>query len=326
MTTFPPVQVLLATYNGERFLRQQIESILAQTYMPLRILARDDGSQDRTRAILEEYASAHPDRFELMPLDAATGGAKWNFVRLLQAATAEYVALSDQDDVWLPDKISREMEAMLVLEQKNGLEKPLLVFSDLRIVDDELRTKFESLREHQGIEPASISQLRRILSQNVVTGCTALLNRSLVKLATRMPAEAFMHDWWIALLACSFGEASALPEPTVLYRQHGANVLGAGAVRKVSGAPVWRQHGLRREQWEMTVVQAQGMLRVHANELVARQRALLKAYVRCETSSNRFVRALTWLTHGFFPNGLRAILARLWYLWDMDAAKRNLAD
>ena len=326
MSTSPPVQVLLATYNGERFLRQQIESILAQTYTPLQILARDDGSQDGTRTILEEYASASPERFMLMPLDATTGGSKWNFVRLLQAATAEYVALADQDDVWLPDKISREMEAMQGLERKNGVEKPLLVFSDLRIVDDALWTKFESLREHQGIEPASIHELRRILSQNVVTGCTALLNRPLVQLATRMPAEAFMHDWWIALLACSFGDATAMPEPTVLYRQHGANVLGAGTVRRVSGAPVWRQHGLRREQWEMTVVQAQGMLRVHASELTVQQRDLLRAYVRCETSSNRFVRVSTWLSHGFFPNGLRAILARLWYLWDMDAAKRELVD
>ena len=101
----PPIQVLLATWNGERFLREQIDSILGQGYQPLTILARDDGSTDRTVTILDEYANLYPDRFRRLSDSAPSGGARSNFIRLIEAAThsgeASYFACSDQDDVWI---------------------------------------------------------------------------------------------------------------------------------------------------------------------------------------------------------------------------------
>ncbi len=319
------VEVLLATYQGELYLREQIESILAQDYPDTRILARDDGSTDSTRAILEHYARTFPGRFTLLPAGEPSGGAKWNFLHLMQASTAEYLALADQDDVWLPTKIGASMAALHALEQTHPDGTPLLVFSDLRIVDEHLRVTAPSFWKHQDIDPSGIHELRRLVTQNVLTGCTALFNRPLCQLADRMAPETPMHDWWIALTACLFGASAFLREPTVLYRQHAANVVGAiehGTPRMV---PRFRDHTMRRIEWERTERQARALLRVYAAELSPRDRDLLTAYSLCETSPSRLIRVFTLVRHRFFRKSLRVNLAVLWYLWDMQAARREQA-
>jgi glycosyltransferase involved in cell wall biosynthesis len=319
------VQVLLATYNGEIYLREQIESILAQT-MPVNVLARDDGSRDGTVAILEEYARRYPERFTLLSAEASTGSAKGNFLRLMEAATADYVAFADQDDVWVREKIALERDAMQGLEQQYGADCPLLVFSDLTLVDEELKVLYESMWKQQGIDATNIHRFARIVAQNVATGCTELINRPLLQLAMKMPEDAFMHDWWVAMLASGFGASAVVSQPTVFYRQHSHNVLSAVLHERPSGVPKWREHGQRREQWEMSVHQAEALWRVHGGELTAKKREVLAAFLRCETHPNRVVRVFTWLAHGFFLNGgLRANLAILWYLWDMKAAKQAAA-
>jgi glycosyltransferase involved in cell wall biosynthesis len=133
----PVVTILLATYNGERYLREQIDSLLAQTH-PVRVLARDDGSRDGTVSILRDYAERWPQRFALLEDDSGTGHAKWNFLRLTDTAVQipgiDYLAFADQDDVWMPEKIELEMKAMRQLEKRYGATVPLLVFSDLSVV------------------------------------------------------------------------------------------------------------------------------------------------------------------------------------------------
>src|SRR5271156_5979852 len=101
MNSLPEVEVLLATYNGARFLREQLDSILAQDYGNFRVLARDDGSSDETVEILVQYAEDFPDRVRVMPAGIATGNPQSNFLLLMRASTAEYVCFADQDDVWL---------------------------------------------------------------------------------------------------------------------------------------------------------------------------------------------------------------------------------
>ncbi len=322
-STTPLVEVLLATYNGERFLREQIESILAQDYPALRVVARDDGSADGTRAILEEYEMRDPRRFRVLAPGEPTGSAKGNFMRLLRASSAEYVCLADQDDLWKPDKVSKGMERMRSLESRNAGALPLLVFSDLEVVDDGLHMLQASFWRHQRINPANIHRFARLLTQNVVTGCTVMTNRPLAQLAVTMPAEAFMHDWWIALMACAYGDADFLREPTVLYRQHGGNLVGAAEHQRRRLVPRWRYHDRRREQWEQGERQAEAMLRDHREGLPPKVVETLEAYVRCEQSRSRWVRVLTMLRRGFFQVGVRSNLAIAWYLFDMKAAKRS---
>lgn len=322
--TQPKVQVLLATYNGERFLREQIDSLLRQTYAHFEILARDDGSRDGTVAILEEYAQRFPRQFRLLPTEKPTGHAKLNFLELMKAATADYVAFSDQDDVWLPEKLALEMEAMRGLEAAHGGRVPLMVFTDLQIVDEQLTVLFPSMWKQQGLEPSNIHRFARMIAQNVATGCTELLNRPLLDRALNMPLEAHIHDWWVALLAAGFGYAAIVPQATLLYRQHSHNTLSEVLLPRTRGIPNWRYHDKRRGPWEISVRQARAFARLHGEALSTKERRILAAFLRCEDHPNRIVRVGAWLRYGFWLNGgLRASLAVLWYLWDMKAAKAN---
>ena len=316
------VQVLLATYNGERFLREQVDSLLAQTYQPLTILARDDGSSDGTVAILEDYAARFPQRFVVLAPGAPSGSAKANFLRLIAASSAPYLACADQDDVWLPEKIEHSMQVMRTLEATHSRDKPLLVFTDLTVVNENLEIVAPSMWAYQGIDPEKIHHFERLLFANVVTGCTMLFNQPLARLARSMPARASMHDWWVALLASAFGAAGYLPEQTVLYRQHGGNVLGATERIDAKGVPGWRSHGPRRVRWEQTEAQAEAMLELFGNKLDPAKAKLLAAYKQCEHSPNRFVRVWTFARYGFVMDRLRTNLGIAWYLWDMKFAKQ----
>jgi glycosyltransferase involved in cell wall biosynthesis len=308
------LQVLLATYNGERFLREQVNSILAQTLARVTILARDDGSTDSTPQILTEYARRYPARVQLLPSSAPTGHARDNYRALLQAANAPYVAFADQDDVWLPNKLELEMNAMSLLEERHGSSRPLLVFSDLRVVDQHLSPIAQSFWEHRRINPRNIHRIGRLLMENVLTGCTALLNAPLVNLARLMPQTAAMHDWWVALLASLFGHASYLDEQLVLYRQHESNVVGASASAPPLEIRRRLQHERCRERWRTSVLQAQELLRIHGSALSAPAKRELEELIRCDASRNPVYRLATMLRRGYFIEKPQANLATAWYL------------
>jgi glycosyltransferase involved in cell wall biosynthesis len=311
------VEVLLATYNGERFLREQIDSILSQDYENLRVLARDDGSSDGTIEILNEYGQRFPDRFRIMPPDTPSGSAKENFLHLMQASTAEYVCFSDQDDVWLPNKVSKTMQAMVSLESHWGTATPLLVFTDLRVVDDRLKILHESFWKQAENKPSSIGSLATVLTHNPVTGCTALINRRLLKMALHMPEEAAMHDSWIALLASAFGASEIVREKTVLYRQHDRNVVGLDTRAKSPRELMVRflQREPRTLQWRNNERSAEALLRIHEQELSAKNRALLKAYLCCGRHESRIVRIGTMFRYRFFRNGFLRNMATIVDLW-----------
>jgi len=258
----------------------------------------------------------------------------------MQASTARYVSFADQDDVWLPDKLSSTKQAMDRLEAQWGELAPLLVFTDLKVVDDELRPLHESFWARMGIDPSRINRLSELLVQSVVTGCTALLNRPLLELALRMPEEALLHDRWIALLASTLGQSSIVRVPTVLYRQHGRNAVGLGVTGKGSGSspiigpnksagacfkrvttPV-RLSG-HASQWEVSQRQAEAFLRVHGTELPANARAVVSAYLRCQNSGSFFIRIATLLRYGFFYKGLMPNLLTLLYLSMSKGDKRR---
>jgi hypothetical protein len=297
----PDVEVLLATYNGERFVREQIDSILAQDCQSLRILASDDGSHDATREILAKYSNRLADRFCLLEDQAPTGSAKLNFLRLMKSATGEYLCFADQDDVWLPGKVSTSFEAMRKLEAKYGKTAPLLVFTDLRIVDIQLKTTHQSFWKQMHVDPKSIHRLEQLVGRSVITGCTAMINRSLLQLACRMPQEAPMHDRWIGMLAATMGAAAIVPEQTVLYRQHDSNVIGAAK----SGDSVMEivsrtaRGGGRRAERVRSEAQAEALLRLHGSEMPEVNADLLRAYLRSGRSANPIDRIATTLRHGF---------------------------
>jgi glycosyltransferase involved in cell wall biosynthesis len=301
----PEVEVLLATYNGDGFLSEQIDSIFEQDYPTLRVLASDDGSQDATGKILAEYGHRFPDRFHLLESKSSTGSAKLNFLRLMKAATGTYVCFADQDDVWLPNKVSRCMEAMQEVEVRHGKALPLLIFTDLRVVDRQLRMMHPSLWKQLNVNPESIHRLEQLVGRSVVTGCTALINRPLLELARSMPPEAPMHDRWIGMLAATMGAAAIVADQTVLYRQHESNVVGAAEPdNSVPGivSRAARPDGRRAERTR-SEAQVEALLRLHGNDMPEANANLLRAYLRSGRSSNPLRRIATTLRYGFSRGG-----------------------
>lgn len=220
------VDILLATYNGATYLAQQLDSIAAQDFTDWQLIVRDDLSTDITPVLLEEFARRHPGRVTLLPSEKRLG-AVGNFGALLMASTAEYVMCCDQDDVWLPDKISLTLSTMQALEEKYGRGVPLLVHTDAEVVDASLTRLHASHAALHALDPA-FSPLNRLLMQNTVQGCTMMMNRALLTRALPIPVEARMHDMWLALAAAAFGHIAYVPQATMQYRQHAGNEVGVG--------------------------------------------------------------------------------------------------
>jgi rhamnosyltransferase len=237
--------ILLSSFNGHKFISDQINSIRRQTYSDWTLLIRDDRSSDNTVALVESIAR-QDQRIRLLRDTKGNLGPAANFGVLLSHALqsgARYVALADQDDVWLPTKLAHEMELLRDQEAAVGPATPLLVHSDLAVVREDLSLLHRSFLEFQGIRHQSSAPLPRLLVQNFVTGATVLLNRALLEVAVPVP-QVIMHDWWLALCAAALGRLLYLPESTVLYRQHGSNAQGsqgrwAGIVNAVRRPITW---------------------------------------------------------------------------------------
>jgi glycosyltransferase involved in cell wall biosynthesis len=312
------IEILLATFNGERFIRPQIESILGQDYDNLAVLSRDDCSTDGTPHILREYAQRFPNRFSVMPASSGNQGLLSNFSALMRASTADYVCFSDQDDVWLHYKVSRTKRAMDELETRWGTNVPLLIFTNLRVVDENLTTLHPSFWELMRINPEGIEDLAQLLGCSVVTGCTVMANRRLVELACKMPKEACLHDRWLGLLISTMGKAAFVKEPTMLYRQHGRNAIGAGkgqrseSLRERFGrSAAWSYIG----EWQSNQEQAEALLKLHGAEMPVKCRKTLQAFLRCNTSGNRLVRVATFFMHRFYSGKAFSKIVIPYYLW-----------
>lgn len=220
------IEVALTTYNSEPYLAELLDSLFAQTRQDFTLLVADDESTDGTGAILQAYSRRYPGRIRLLPPDGPRRGVIRNFDRVLAQADADYVFLCDHDDVWLPHKIERSMEAMHALEAEQAPGTPLLVHTDLVVTGPGLEVINESLIDYSQLEPRRNDPVRLLLS-NVVTGCTTVINRALCRRALPIPSEALMHDHWLAQVAATTGAIRFLDDRTILYRQHGGNAIGA---------------------------------------------------------------------------------------------------
>ena len=219
------VDILLATFNSAKFLRQQVDSILSQDCSCWRLFIRDGGSSDKTLEMANNYCKQYPEKIFLIKADHPANACE-NFSRLLEIATADYIMFSDHDDVWHSDKITKSLALMTEAEHKYGGIVPIMLFSDKIVVDENLNVIANSYFQYQKINPYRLS-LNYILLQNVPNGCTMLLNRALARIAQPIPVEAVMHDHWITLCAAAMGNIIYLKESTLLYRQHANNVFGA---------------------------------------------------------------------------------------------------
>lgn len=220
------VTILLPTYNGEKYLKEQIESILKQTYPKIRFIIADDGSKDQTREILKEIQEKEP-RIQVYFQEKNLGVVK-EIEFLLQKVETPYYMLADQDDIWLPEKVEKSVE---LLEK----EKADLVFGDLKVVNQELEEIYPSFGDfmllnkkiHQYIQDKRLNYL-----YNCVTGCTILAKKEGISKILPIPTNSkyLIHDHWIGLILSLEGKVAYLDEKYILYRQHGNNQVGTNKI------------------------------------------------------------------------------------------------
>jgi glycosyltransferase involved in cell wall biosynthesis len=224
--------IVMSTYNGESYIDDQLESLFTQSFTDWRLLVRDDGSSDRTREIIDDYA-VHNTRIVLLESDGRRLGPWASFGLLLDRAYndgASHVFMCDQDDVWEADKIEAELALMRDAEARHGFTVPLFIHSDLSVVDRRLQPIHPSYRIYQGVSYDHADPLRTLLLHNAVVGCTSVANRALLDAALPLPPGAY-HDWWLAQCAAARGEIIDLPRATVRYRYHHGNATGAPGKR-----------------------------------------------------------------------------------------------
>ena len=220
------IDILMATYNGEKFIEEEIDSIISQSYSDWRLIISDDCSKDGTVSIIKNFQKKYPEKILLFENDVPSGSAQNNFFNAIKYTTSDYVMFSDQDDVWLPDKIENTYNKMMEIESACDCNTPVLIHTDLKVVDSDLNTINDSLFKMMNIDSKRCA-INNILVQNIVTGCTVMGNRALFNYFKKIPQNAVMHDMWIALIASAFGKIGFVDKSTMLYRQHGNNSVGA---------------------------------------------------------------------------------------------------
>jgi glycosyltransferase involved in cell wall biosynthesis len=292
----------MAVYNGEKYLAEQIESVLRQTEQDFVLYINDDCSTDGSFRIAADYARRHPRRVIATRGERNSGGAKHNFLRLMTEHRNDYIMLCDQDDVWLPGKIAVTMDKMREMEARYGRETPLLAHTDLCVADAELNIIAPSYRKYMNAN-YDRTELKDLLIQNIVTGCAMMYNKYLAALITQEPPFTVMHDWWLALVAAAFGRIGHTDAATVLYRQHGANALGAWNARSM--AYKWNRLLHYREVRQAiynTFTQAESFLALYGGRLRGEPRQLLRDYIGIPALSKwdrwRTVCRLRVLKHG----------------------------
>jgi glycosyltransferase involved in cell wall biosynthesis len=269
------VQVLLSTYNGHRYLPELLDSIARQTGVQVEVLARDDGSTDGTWELLREIRNG-------LPITACRGdrlGPVGSFFWLLEHASpeADFLALADQDDVWLPRKLARAVERLAVQVP----DRPAMYCSRLTLVDEQLGFLGSSPPAPKG------PSFENSLAQNIAAGCTMVLNQAARAALDRgYPARAFMHDWWIYQVVTGLGVVVHDAESHILYRQHAGNVVGAdhpGLRRLTTRIRGARQRGFRT----FSDAQLRELQRIHGGCLSPDHQALLQHHLDARRSVSR---------------------------------------
>lgn len=224
------IAICLSTYNGAKFLFEQLQSIenQSQDFFQIVLIVRDDGSTDASLVILQDFINK--TSLHVILLDSRINfGPKKSFELLMSKALeldAKYIMFCDQDDVWYKDKIEKTYQKMQDVECSYGQDISILVHSDIIVASEKLQIIAPSFWKYQNINPNN-KQLSNFMITNNTTGCSMMINRALAEKTRNIPKEAIMHDWWIAMVASAFGKIAYIAEPLMLYRQHVSNDTGA---------------------------------------------------------------------------------------------------
>lgn len=294
------IEILMATYNGAAFLKEQLDSILAQTDGGWHLTVSDDGSDDGTAELIDAYVKNYPQKISRHRFESRFGNARDHFLHLMKETTASWMLFCDQDDVWLTNKVGAFRGAIEQAEKEYGADRPMLVFSDQIPANENLKPLDGSLAHYQKLYTKRFD-FRSILMQNVVTGGAMAVNRPLVRTASayEKSTRMIMHDWWMAAVAARFGKVIFINEPLGYYRQHRNNAVGA---KHVGSASYVRSKiaSLKevRESIERKKSQAELFRRTYRSRLSDSDRAFLQGFTKSRSGM------LFYLKYGRLIHGI----------------------
>jgi glycosyltransferase involved in cell wall biosynthesis len=318
------INIILAAYNGETYIREQIDSILNNTFTNWILWIFDDGSIDNTQNIIEEYKKTYKDKIQYIR-NIKNKGHALNFLEGVSYASQHYKPIydkmkieypdfiqnnglekkyymfCDQDDVWMPNKIEITLKHMKKLERNHGEHKVLAVFTDAVVVDERLNTLHPSFYEVGKLNTKNV-ELAHIMMENKMIGCTVLFNEALFLKMHTIPQNARYHDWWVALIAASFGSISFLPSPTLYYRQHSNNVVGnqtflAYVMNRITSLKK------QREVLLQTINQAKEFYSIYEKEISNKSKMQIYAFANL-WEFDWFTRRKIMLKFGFLKSGI----------------------
>lgn len=290
------IAILLSTYNGEKYLAAQLESLLKQSYKNWVCFIRDDYSIDKTVDLIEKYTKKYPCRFQRVITSGENLRPCKSFLELLVQVDSsfDYIMFCDQDDVWDENKIDISLKVMKESENKIGIDTPILVHSDLEVVNENLELVSKSMKLDQKVN-FKFNEINYLVIQNIVTGCTMMINKELRNLVKNIPNNAVMHDWWLAILASCFGEIVFIDKPLIKYRQHNNNSIGAKKINVINSIMKLKRNNLNKiyndyiNMMEKSFKQAKEFFEIYKTELDQESLDVLDCFLSVK-NKNRFKR------------------------------------
>ena len=313
------ITIIMAVYNGQEYIREQLESLKDQTYTEWRLVIRDDRSSDKTAEIVKKFSDEVEQEVIFKVNEKPSGSAKNNFALLINdAKESDYVMFCDQDDIWKKDKIEITFNKMKQVEERYGRDFPLLVHGDVEVIDENGNINADSMFEMSHIN--ADSKLPQILIQNHVTGCTMMCNKKLIAGISEYASSEYiiMHDYLAALYASVFGKIEVIKKPLLSYRQHSGNSVGA----KNNNTPVYLLKRLAngrksyKEAMETSRNQVKFFVEIYREELAAekycKEYELMSGYASLGSRAKLY-RIMFYKKNHIWKNGtIRKIMQVIW--------------
>ncbi len=303
------IDILLATYNGEKYLPYLLSSIENQTCKEWNLIVSDDGSTDKTLYILHDFEEKYENKVKIYY--NKSGSAKKNFLSMLKYAKSDYIMFCDQDDIWIKNKISNMLECIKNKERQEGKNMPILIASDLKVVDERLNIINESFYKY--VRFNYDFSVNALMCQNKIPGCSMLFNKELLKILSRDINSDYitMHDSWVALLATIYGKIFFIDEPLVLYRQHDSNSVGVENVNKLSYKIKRLRDGkeIKKENMDR-IIEVRYLYELYGNSMNKKKEKLVKKYSELY-QENRMGYRISCIKNKFLKHTLKRTIIQL---------------
>lgn len=266
------ISVALAVYNGEEFLQAQLDSIKNQLVQPDELIIVDDNSTDNSAFVYNNFNTTVVKKIYIN--DQNIGVIK-SFKKAVSLCSGDYIALCDQDDIWLSEKLQESIARIKKIDK----EIPAVIFSDLSVMDKKGNILHNSFWKIRSAIPSNFT-LEDILYGNIITGCTAVINRAMAAEFNKMPDEIMMHDHWLALIAYSFGKFDYIHKPMVLYRAHGESVTDKGKASYIQN--FIKEYTHRQSYLAQNIEQAKAFKQLYQNNLSEQDAAIIQRFIDLE--------------------------------------------